>query len=64
MFGCILGFALLYKETVPVHFGHNFLRSVFGLKTDAQDLLPLLETLDRTLHTKVKYILEIGRAHV
>jgi hypothetical protein len=58
LFGCILGFALLYKETVPVHFGHNFLRSVFGLKTDAQDLLPLLETLDRTLHTKVKYILD------
>jgi len=58
LFGCILGFALLHKETVPVHFGHNFLRSVFGLKTDAQDLLPLLETLDRTLHTKVKYILD------
>jgi len=58
LFGCILGFALLYKETVPVHLGHNFLRSVFGLKTDAQDLLPLLESVDKTLHTKVKYILD------
>jgi len=58
LFGCILGFAILYKETVPVHFGHNFLRSVFGLKTDAQDLLPLLEIVDKTLHTKLKYILD------
>jgi len=58
LFGCILGFAILYKETIPVHFGHNFLRSVFGLKTDAQDLLPLLESVDKTLHTKLKYILD------
>lgn len=58
LFGCILGFTVLYKETIPVHFGHNFLRSVFGLKTDAQDLLPLLESVDKTLHTKLKYILD------
>jgi len=57
LFGCIVGFALLYRETVPVHFGHNFLRSAFGLQTGAQDLLPLLESVDKTLHTKVKYIL-------
>jgi len=58
LFGCILGIAILYKETIPVHFGHNFLRSVFGLKTDAQDLLPLLETVDATLHKKLLYILD------
>jgi len=58
LFGCILGFALLYNETVPVHFGHNFLRSAFGLKTEAADMLPLLESVDKTLHTKVKYILD------
>eukprot|EP00439_Symbiodinium_sp_Y106_P023048 s2076_g2.t2 len=44
-------------ETIPVHFGHNFLRSVFGLKTDTDDLLPLLEQVDKTLHTKLTYIL-------
>merc|ERR1712087_973394 len=44
LFGCIVGFALLHKDTVPVHFGHNFLRSIFGIRTDAQDLLPLLES--------------------
>jgi len=60
LFGCILGFAILYKESIPVHFGHNFLRSIFGLKTDAQDLLPLLESVDKTLHTKLKYILDGG----
>ncbi len=58
LFGCILGFALLHKETLPVHFGHNFLRAVFGLKTGPQDLLPLLESVDKTLHTKVKYVLD------
>lgn len=57
LFGCILGFAILYKETIPVHFGHNLLRSVFGLKTDAQDLLPLLESVDGMLHKKLLYIL-------
>lgn len=57
LFGCVIGFALLNKETVPVHFGHNFLRSVFGLKTDTADLLPLLEHVDKTLHTKLTYIL-------
>merc|ERR1712137_1376172 len=60
LFGCILGFALLHKDTVPVHFGHNFLRAVFGLKTGPQDLLPLLESVDKTLHTKVKYVLDGG----
>jgi len=60
LFGCVLGFAILYKETLPVHFGHNFLRSVFGLKTDAQDLLPLLENVDKMLHTKLKHILDGG----
>mmetsp|Transcript_83820 Transcript_83820/g.233815 ORF Transcript_83820/g.233815 Transcript_83820/m.233815 type:complete len:920 (-) Transcript_83820:177-2936(-) len=60
LFGCVLGFAILYKETIPVHFGHNFLRSIFGLKTDAEDLLPLLESVDKTLHTKFKYILSGG----
>jgi hypothetical protein len=64
LFGCVLGFALLHKETVPVHFGHNFLRLIFGLKTGAQDLLPLLETVDKTLHTKVKYILDGSYATV
>ncbi|CAK0903218.1 unnamed protein product [Prorocentrum cordatum] len=58
LFGCILGFALLHKDTVPVHFGHNFLRAVFGMKTGPQDLLPLLESVDKTLHTKVKYVLD------
>merc|ERR1719359_344817 len=53
LFGCILGFAILYKETIPVHFGHNFLRAVFGLKTGAHDLLPLLESVDKMLHTKL-----------
>merc|ERR1712232_1513178 len=48
LFGCILGFAILYKETIPMHFGHNFLRAVFGIKTDTQDLLPLLETVDKS----------------
>lgn len=57
LFGCVLGFAILYKETIPVHFGHAFLRSVFGLKTNTEDLLPLLENIDKTLHTKLKYIL-------
>ena len=57
LFGCVIGFAILNKETVPVHFGHNFLRSVFGLKTDTADLLPLLEHVDKTLHTKLTYIL-------
>eukprot|EP00438_Fugacium_kawagutii_P005104 Skav212215 [mRNA] locus=scaffold862:27661:30312:+ [translate_table: standard] len=57
LFGCVIGFAVLNKETVPVHFGHNFLRSVFGLKTDTADLLPLLEHVDKTLHTKLTYIL-------
>ena len=28
LFGCVIGFAILHKETIPVHFGHNFLRSV------------------------------------
>eukprot|EP00928_Gymnodinium_smaydae_P068196 TRINITY_DN5125_c0_g1_i1.p1 TRINITY_DN5125_c0_g1~~TRINITY_DN5125_c0_g1_i1.p1 ORF type:complete len:335 (+),score=84.16 TRINITY_DN5125_c0_g1_i1:213-1217(+) len=60
LFGCVLGFAILYKETVPVHFGHNFLRAVFGIKTNAEDLLSLLESVDKTLHTKLKYILEGG----
>lgn len=58
LFGCILGFTILYKETIPVHFGHAFLQSVFGIKTPAEDLLPLLEDIDKTLHTKLKYILE------
>eukprot|EP00427_Karlodinium_veneficum_P032596 CAMPEP_0169194626 /NCGR_PEP_ID=MMETSP1016-20121227/6794_1 /TAXON_ID=342587 /ORGANISM="Karlodinium micrum, Strain CCMP2283" /LENGTH=969 /DNA_ID=CAMNT_0009271137 /DNA_START=1 /DNA_END=2911 /DNA_ORIENTATION=- len=58
LFGCVLGFAILYKETIPAHFGYAFLRSVFGLKTDSQDLLPLLENVDKTLHTKLKYILD------
>jgi len=57
LFGCVLGFAILYKETIPVHFGHNFLRSVFGLKTASEDLLPLLESVDATLHRKLVYIL-------
>ncbi|CAJ1372914.1 unnamed protein product [Effrenium voratum] len=57
LFGCVIGFAVLNKETVPVHLGHNFLRSVFGLKTDTADLLPLLEHVDKTLHTKLTYIL-------
>ncbi|CAE7154755.1 smurf1 [Symbiodinium pilosum] len=57
LFGCVIGFAILHKETIPVHFGHNFLRSVFGLKTDTADLLPLLEQVDKTLHTKLTYIL-------
>ena len=57
LFGCVIGFAILNKETVPVHFGHNFLRSIFGLKTDTADLLPLLEHVDKTLHTKLTYIL-------
>ncbi|CAE7391342.1 UPL2 [Symbiodinium natans] len=57
LFGCVIGFAILHKETIPVHFGHNFLRSVFGLKTDTDDLLPLLEQVDKTLHTKLTYIL-------
>merc|ERR1712137_96449 len=57
LFGCILGFAILYKETIPMHFGHNFLRAVFGIKTDTQDLLPLLETVDKVLHTKLNYVL-------
>merc|ERR1712232_1041886 len=56
LFGCVLGFAILYKETIPVHFGHNFLRAVFGLKTDTEDLLSLIESVDKTLHTKLKYI--------
>lgn len=60
LFGCVFGFAILYKDTVPVHLGHNFLRSVFGLKTDAEDLMPLLENIDKTLHTKLKYILSGG----
>lgn len=60
LFGCVLGFAILYKETVPIHFGHNFLRSVFGLETDAEGLLSLLEIVDKTLHTKLKYILDGG----
>jgi hypothetical protein len=64
LFGCILGFALLHKDVVPVHFGHNFLRAVFGLKTGPQDLLPLLETVDKTLHTKVKYILDGGYSSI
>lgn len=58
LFGCILGFAILHKETIPVHFGHNFLRSIFGLKIAVQDLLPLLEGIDKTLYTKLKYILD------
>lgn len=58
LFGCVMGFAVLYKETIPVHLGHNFLRSVFGIKTPAQDLLPLLEQVDKTLHTKLGYILD------
>lgn len=57
LFGCVIGFAILHKETIPVHFGHNFLRSVFGLKTDTDDLLPLVEQVDKTLHTKLTYIL-------
>ena len=31
--------------------------SIFGLKTDTADLLPLLEHVDKTLHTKLTYIL-------
>lgn len=57
LFGCVLGFAILYKETIPVHFGHAFLRSIFGLKTPTEDLMTLLENIDKTLHTKLKYIL-------
>jgi len=60
LFGCITGFAIMYKETIPVHFAHSFLRSVFFLKTDAEDLLPLLESVDKTLHTKLRYILSGG----
>eukprot|EP00927_Polykrikos_kofoidii_P072968 TRINITY_DN69054_c0_g1_i1.p1 TRINITY_DN69054_c0_g1~~TRINITY_DN69054_c0_g1_i1.p1 ORF type:complete len:881 (+),score=157.90 TRINITY_DN69054_c0_g1_i1:46-2688(+) len=60
LFGCVLGFAILYKETIPVHLGHNFLRSVFGHKTDAEDLMPLIESVDKTLHTKLRYILDGG----
>jgi hypothetical protein len=57
LFGCILGFAILYKETIPVHLGYAFLRAVLGIKTTNEDLLPLLENVDKTLHTKLKYIL-------
>jgi len=58
LFGCVLGFALLHKETISVHLGHHFLRAVFGHKTDAEELFPLLESVDKTLHTKLRYILD------
>jgi len=64
LFGCILGIALLHRDTIPVHFGHNFLRAVFGLKTGPKELLPLLESVDKTLHTKVQYILDGSYASI
>eukprot|EP00929_Paragymnodinium_shiwhaense_P109162 TRINITY_DN7550_c0_g1_i1.p1 TRINITY_DN7550_c0_g1~~TRINITY_DN7550_c0_g1_i1.p1 ORF type:complete len:917 (+),score=273.86 TRINITY_DN7550_c0_g1_i1:69-2819(+) len=63
LFGCVVGFAILYKETIPVHLAHHFLRAVFkpeADKEDTEELLASLENVDSLLHTKLKYILSGG----
>eukprot|EP00403_Amphidinium_massartii_P004469 CAMPEP_0178372504 /NCGR_PEP_ID=MMETSP0689_2-20121128/1384_1 /TAXON_ID=160604 /ORGANISM="Amphidinium massartii, Strain CS-259" /LENGTH=790 /DNA_ID=CAMNT_0019992423 /DNA_START=6 /DNA_END=2379 /DNA_ORIENTATION=- len=56
LFGCILGIALINYETLPIRFAPNFLMSVFKHKTLQVDSMALLQSLDKVLHTKLKYI--------